>query len=251
MKIPLNSFVLNLCFVHKWKFKLWSELYPVFSSVVFEQPPCEALHNSCSLFAVEAYWLGSSGVLPPWTGVQCQGGISLLQRARAACRLPGAFPLWCIMDWGLLLPFRIVWASFDFHWVKEQHSVDRRQLCWFFLTSHCKGISKSWSARMVARGRSLMWGLLQMYDYSLDMWSLGCMLASMIFRKEPFFHGHDNYDQVNTHPGDMYTGSTLYPAVRNSSLWKWLLYFVPLLPPVGENSQSPWNRRPLWLHWQI
>ena len=29
----------------------------------------------------------------------------------------------------------------------------------------------------------------QMYDYSRDMWSLGCMLASMIFRKEPFFHG--------------------------------------------------------------
>jgi len=22
------------------------------------------------------------------------------------------------------------------------------------------------------------------------------MFASMIFRKEPFFHGHDNYDQV-------------------------------------------------------
>ncbi|VDK87977.1 unnamed protein product [Onchocerca ochengi] len=36
----------------------------------------------------------------------------------------------------------------------------------------------------------------QCYDYSLDMWSLGCMLASMIFRKEPFFHGHDNYDQL-------------------------------------------------------
>uniref|UniRef100_A0A8B9QNA9 non-specific serine/threonine protein kinase n=1 Tax=Apteryx owenii TaxID=8824 RepID=A0A8B9QNA9_APTOW len=45
----------------------------------------------------------------------------------------------------------------------------------------------------------------QMYDYSLDMWSLGCMLASMIFRKEPFFHGQDNYDQKerddpNVHP---------------------------------------------------
>ncbi|KAJ9106320.1 hypothetical protein QFC21_001466 [Naganishia friedmannii] len=36
----------------------------------------------------------------------------------------------------------------------------------------------------------------QEYDYSLDMWSLGCMYASMIFRKEPFFHGHDNYDQL-------------------------------------------------------
>jgi ElaB/YqjD/DUF883 family membrane-anchored ribosome-binding protein len=28
------------------------------------------------------------------------------------------------------------------------------------------------------------------------MWSLGCMFAGMIFRKEPFFHGHDNYDQL-------------------------------------------------------
>jgi hypothetical protein len=35
------------------------------------------------------------------------------------------------------------------------------------------------------------------YDYMLDMWSLGCMFAGMIFRKEPFFHGHDNYDQVS------------------------------------------------------
>lgn len=36
----------------------------------------------------------------------------------------------------------------------------------------------------------------QEYDYSLDLWSLGCMFAGMIFRKEPFFHGHDNYDQL-------------------------------------------------------
>lgn len=37
---------------------------------------------------------------------------------------------------------------------------------------------------------------LQDYDYSLDMWSLGAMIAGMIFRKEPFFHGSDNYDQL-------------------------------------------------------
>lgn len=36
----------------------------------------------------------------------------------------------------------------------------------------------------------------QEYDYALDLWSLGCMLSGMIFRKEPFFHGHDNYDQL-------------------------------------------------------
>jgi len=37
---------------------------------------------------------------------------------------------------------------------------------------------------------------LQDYDYSLDLWSLGAMVAGMIFKKEPFFHGHDNYDQL-------------------------------------------------------
>lgn len=36
----------------------------------------------------------------------------------------------------------------------------------------------------------------QEYDYSLDMWSLGAMFASMIFRKEPFFHGGSNADQL-------------------------------------------------------
>jgi len=36
----------------------------------------------------------------------------------------------------------------------------------------------------------------QEYDYSLDMWSLGCMLASMIFKKDPFFDGRDNIDQL-------------------------------------------------------
>ena len=36
----------------------------------------------------------------------------------------------------------------------------------------------------------------QEYDYSLDLWSLGCMFAGMIFKKEPFFHGADNYDQL-------------------------------------------------------
>jgi casein kinase II subunit alpha len=37
---------------------------------------------------------------------------------------------------------------------------------------------------------------LRDYDYSLDIWSLGCMFAGIIFEFEPFFHGHDNYDQL-------------------------------------------------------
>lgn len=36
----------------------------------------------------------------------------------------------------------------------------------------------------------------QEYDYSLDLWSLGCMFAGMIFMKDTFFHGRDNDDQL-------------------------------------------------------
>ena len=34
------------------------------------------------------------------------------------------------------------------------------------------------------------------YDYQLDVWSAGCMLAGMMFAKEPFFKGSDNDDQL-------------------------------------------------------
>ncbi|KAJ7793726.1 kinase-like domain-containing protein [Mycena leptocephala] len=34
------------------------------------------------------------------------------------------------------------------------------------------------------------------YDYSLDLWSTGCMFAAMIFRKQHFFRGSDNEDQL-------------------------------------------------------
>ena len=34
------------------------------------------------------------------------------------------------------------------------------------------------------------------YDFSLDIWSLGCVFAGLIFKKEPFFFGNDNFDQL-------------------------------------------------------
>lgn len=37
---------------------------------------------------------------------------------------------------------------------------------------------------------------MQQYDYSLDMWSTGCMLAGMMFMVHPFFQGKDNNDQL-------------------------------------------------------
>lgn len=35
------------------------------------------------------------------------------------------------------------------------------------------------------------------YDYSIDIWALGCVFAGIIFRKEPFFHGSDMEDQLD------------------------------------------------------
>lgn len=37
---------------------------------------------------------------------------------------------------------------------------------------------------------------LQQYDYSLDLWSVGCIIAGIIFKKDPFFRGDSNNDQL-------------------------------------------------------
>lgn len=45
------------------------------------------------------------------------------------------------------------------------------------------------------KGPELLVDLFE-YDYSLDMWSLGCMFGGMIFMIETLFHGRDNNDQL-------------------------------------------------------
>merc|ERR1712072_344406 len=58
--------------------------------------------------------------------------------------------------------------------------------------------NKEYNVRVASRyykGPELLVGFMR-YDYSLDMWSLGCMLGGMIFKKDPFFQGHDNNDQL-------------------------------------------------------
>lgn len=34
------------------------------------------------------------------------------------------------------------------------------------------------------------------YDYGLDMWGVGCILGGLLLRREPFFRGKDNTDQL-------------------------------------------------------
>jgi len=77
---------------------------------------------------------------------------------------------------------------------------------------------------------------LQDYDYALDMWSLGCMFAGMIFRKEPFFNGH-NYDQL----------VKIAKVLGTDALYAYLdKYHIELDPHlealVGRHSRKPWNK---------
>ncbi|KAH0995866.1 hypothetical protein GBA52_019730 [Prunus armeniaca] len=78
---------------------------------------------------------------------------------------------------------------------------------------------------------------LQDYDYSLDMWSLGCMFAGMIFRKEPFFYGHDNHDQL------VKIAKVLGTDELNAYLNKYHLELDPQLDAlVGRHSRKPWSK---------
>ncbi|GFZ18819.1 protein kinase superfamily protein [Actinidia rufa] len=78
---------------------------------------------------------------------------------------------------------------------------------------------------------------LQDYDYSLDLWSLGCMFAGMIFRKEPFFYGHDNYDQL------VKIAKVLGTDELNAYLNKYRIELDPHLAAlVGRHSRKPWTK---------
>ncbi|EEH60696.1 uncharacterized protein MICPUCDRAFT_30735 [Micromonas pusilla CCMP1545] len=78
---------------------------------------------------------------------------------------------------------------------------------------------------------------LQDYDYALDMWSLGCMFAGMIFRKEPFFNGHDNYDQL----------VRIAKVLGTDELYAYLAKYRIELDPhleslIGRHSRKPWSK---------
>lgn len=80
---------------------------------------------------------------------------------------------------------------------------------------------------------------LRDYDYSLDMWSLGCMFAGIIFKKEPFFHGRDNNDQL----------AKIAKVLGTDGLWAYLNKYNLELPSSYDNildrdvklPRKPWS----------
>lgn len=76
----------------------------------------------------------------------------------------------------------------------------------------------------------------QYYDYSLDLWSYGAMLASMVFKKEPFFHGNSNTDQL------VKIARVLGTDDLNSYLEKYQLQLGQEYDDFGTYTKKPWQR---------
>ncbi|KAL4467247.1 hypothetical protein ABPG72_010054 [Tetrahymena utriculariae] len=77
----------------------------------------------------------------------------------------------------------------------------------------------------------------QYYDYSLDIWSLGAMFAGMIFKKEPFFQGNDNYDQLEK----------IARVLGTNELYDYLNTYNLELDPkfegiLGKHTKKPWSK---------
>ncbi|KAG1094366.1 hypothetical protein G6F42_018766 [Rhizopus arrhizus] len=81
---------------------------------------------------------------------------------------------------------------------------------------------------------------LKLYDYSLDLWSYGAMLAGMVFRKDPFFNGQDNYDQL------VVITKVLGTNALNAYLKKYKLtlsrHYDGLIKPENRCKPLPWSK---------
>jgi len=75
---------------------------------------------------------------------------------------------------------------------------------------------------------------MQDYDYALDLWSLGCMFAGIIFKKEPFFRGNDNRDQL------VKVARILGTDAFDSWMERYGLY-ISWRNVVGKHIQKPWS----------
>jgi casein kinase II subunit alpha len=57
------------------------------------------------------------------------------------------------------------------------------------------------------------------YDYSIDIWSAGCMFAGLIFDIDPFFNGTDTFDQIQR----------ISSLLGSDSIYKWIEKFkIPI-----------------------
>lgn len=78
---------------------------------------------------------------------------------------------------------------------------------------------------------------MQDYDYSLDLWSFGCMLAGLLFKREPFFRGNDNKDQL----------VKIARVLGTDDMDAWLDKYGITIDPqyramIGRHQKRPWKK---------
>ncbi|KAL3904651.1 MAG: hypothetical protein SGARI_004832 [Bacillariaceae sp.] len=82
----------------------------------------------------------------------------------------------------------------------------------------------------------------QQYGTAIDIWGVGCILAGLLLRKEPFFRGKDNLDQL----------ATIVAALGTSNLHLYMAkYQIEMTPDIrsviaeatkqGRSTQRPWT----------
>ncbi len=82
-----------------------------------------------------------------------------------------------------------------------RHSGDLRLIDWGLADFYIPG--KRFAVRVGTRAYKAPEMLLgfRFYDYAVDIFSAGCILAGLLFRKEPFFAGRNDDDQLHVLAG--------------------------------------------------
>ncbi|GAA5885872.1 hypothetical protein JCM3774_005809 [Rhodotorula dairenensis] len=75
------------------------------------------------------------------------------------------------------------------------------------------------------------------YDYSLDLWSVGCTFGTMIFHRDPLFHGASNEDQL----------VKIARVLGTDDLWRYLDRYnldldAEFEARIGTHPRKPWAK---------
>ena len=79
------------------------------------------------------------------------------------------------------------------------------------------------------------------YDYAIDMWGVGCILAGLLFRREPLFRGRDNLDQLGKIIARLGTSDLINYALRyNMQLSNDVQGIISQFHARGALHRRPW-----------
>ena len=79
------------------------------------------------------------------------------------------------------------------------------------------------------------------YDYAIDMWGVGCILAGLLFHREPLFRGRDNLDQLGKIISRLGTTDLINYAIRyNMQLSSDVQSLISQYHDKGNVHRRPW-----------